>query len=149
MADVMRTKDAISARPNFCALRYRSNATIAIGFGLAIVMNTAGPIPPASAHAYLDHANPAVNSSVSASPPVIKLWFTSRVQRAFSTITVTDRDNRRVDLDDVSLPSSDGTELDIGLKSVPPGAYTVHWHVLAIDGHSTEGSFTFSVREPR
>jgi copper resistance protein C len=103
----------------------------------------------ARAHVYLDHATPAADSSVRSSPQVVKLWFTGRIQGAFSRITVTDHESQRVDLDNVSLPSSDGTELDVGLKSLPPGAYVVHWHVLAIDGHATEGSFTFEVREPR
>jgi copper resistance protein C len=27
-----------------------------------------------------------------------------------------------------------------------PGAYRVNWHVLSVDGHKTQGSFTFEVR---
>ena len=39
------------------------------------------------AHAFLDHASPAVGSSVPASPPVVTLWFTQDLEPAFSAVT--------------------------------------------------------------
>jgi hypothetical protein len=33
-------------------------------------------VPAARAHAFLDHASPAVGSSVQTSPPKVTLWFT-------------------------------------------------------------------------
>ena len=38
-----------------------------------------------------------------------------------------------------------GNTMRIGLKSLPPGTYRVRWHVLSVDTHKTEGSFTFHV----
>jgi methionine-rich copper-binding protein CopC len=35
--------------------------------------------------------------------------------------------------------------LHVGLKPLPPGTYRVHWRVLSVDTHTTEGSFTFQV----
>jgi copper resistance protein C len=29
---------------------------------------------------------------------------------------------------------------------LPPGVYRVNWHVLSVDSHKTQGSFTFEVR---
>jgi copper resistance protein C len=130
-----------------CILNF--GTSYALMGAMALLVACLANVGSASAHVYLDHANPAVDSSVRSSPQVIRLWFTGRIQGAFSRITVTDHENQRVDLDNASLPSSDGTELDIGLKSLPAGVYGVHWHVLAIDGHSTEGGFTFKVNEPR
>ena len=40
---------------------------------------------------------------------------------------------------------SDGTELRVPLKTLPPGTYTVRWRVLSVDTHRTQGSFSFSV----
>ena len=31
-------------------------------------------------------------------------------------------------------------------KPLPPGVYRVNWHVLSVDGHKLQGSFTFEVR---
>lgn len=148
--DLLRPTEKTSARSNFRRLGCRSNATpLAMRAIFALIMAITGQILPASAHAYLDHANPAADSSVTVSPSIIKLWFTGRIQHAFSGVTVMAHDNRRVDLNDVSFPVSQENELDIGVNSLPLGTYTVHWHVLAIDGHSTEGSFKFTVSEPR
>jgi methionine-rich copper-binding protein CopC len=33
----------------------------------------------------------------------------------------------------------------IGLKPLPPGTYKVHWRVLSVDTHTTEGAFSFHV----
>jgi copper resistance protein C len=148
-AHFVRARKTTSARSNAGTAGWPSTAMIvAMRAGLAVVVATAAQVPPAAAHAYVDRTNPAVNSSVTASPPVIKLWFTGRIQHAFSGVTVTDHSNQRVDLDNLSFPTGKENELDIGLKSLPPGTYAVHWHVLAIDGHSTEGSFTFNVANP-
>jgi methionine-rich copper-binding protein CopC len=51
--------------------------------------------PSAWAHAFLDHASPAVGSSVPASPPVVTLWFTQDLEPAFSGVSVTDEAGQR------------------------------------------------------
>jgi methionine-rich copper-binding protein CopC len=35
--------------------------------------------------------------------------------------------------------------LQIPLKPLPPGTYKVNWHVLSVDIHKTQGSYSFSV----
>jgi methionine-rich copper-binding protein CopC len=35
--------------------------------------------------------------------------------------------------------------LQISLKALPPGTYKVRWHVLSVDTHKTEGSYSFTV----
>lgn len=99
----------------------------------------------AHAHAFLDHADPAVGSAVPVAPPIIKLWFTEHIEPAFSTATVTDAAGHRVDRGDAHVPLDDPAELDLGLKPLPNGTYTVHWHVISVDTHTTEGTFTFDV----
>jgi hypothetical protein len=104
-----------------------------------------GAVPSARAHAFLDHANPAVGSSVPASPPVVTLWFTQDLEPAFSSVTVTNEAGEQVDLGNAHLPQGSPAELQIGLKPLPPGTYLVSWHVVSVDTHPTEGTFTFEV----
>lgn len=99
----------------------------------------------ARAHAFLDHASPAVGSAVPASPATVTLWFTQDLEPAFSSATVTSQAGQRVDLGNAQVPSGRPAELQVGLKALTPGIYTVSWHVVSVDTHPTEGSFTFTV----
>jgi methionine-rich copper-binding protein CopC len=105
-----------------------------------------GAAPSAWAHAFLDHASPAVGSSLSASPPVVTLWFTQDLEPAFSGVTVTNEAGQRVDLGKAQIPQGSPDELQIGLKPLMPGTYLVSWHVVSVDTHPTEGTFTFEIK---
>jgi methionine-rich copper-binding protein CopC len=41
--------------------------------------------------------------------------------------------------------SVSGSVMRVGVGSLPPGTYRVHWKVLSVDTHTTEGNFTFRV----
>ena len=97
------------------------------------------------AHAFLDHSDPAVGSTVPTSPAVIHLWFTQQVEPAFSSVTVTDQSGASMNDGASAIDPSNQSELDVKLKPLPAGAYTVKWHVLSVDTHTTEGDFTFHV----
>jgi methionine-rich copper-binding protein CopC len=114
---------------------------IALVAGVAAI----GGTPSARAHALLDHATPAVGSLVSTSPAVLALWFTQDLEPAFSNVTVMNEAGHRVDLGNAHIPPGSPAELQIGLKPLPPGTYTVNWHVVSVDTHPTEGTFTFEV----
>ncbi len=104
-----------------------------------------GAAPSARAHAFLDHASPAVGSAVPTSPPSVSLWFTQDLEPAFSGVTVTNDAGQRVDLGNVQISQGSPDELQVGLKALPPGTYLVSWHVISVDTHPTEGTFTFDV----
>jgi copper resistance protein C len=99
----------------------------------------------AFAHAFLDHASPLVGSTVHAAPREVSLSFTQNLEAAFSSVEVTDSSGTRVDQ---GKPAVSGSTMRIGLKSLSPGTYHVRWHVLSVDTHKTEGSFTFQVGGP-
>jgi copper resistance protein C len=99
----------------------------------------------AAAHAFLDHAVPAVGSSVHGSPAQVKLWFTQRLEPAFSSAQVLDRSGTRIDKADVKVDAGDPTLLLVSLPQLAPGTYRVTWRVLSVDTHVTEGDFTFNV----
>jgi copper resistance protein C len=96
----------------------------------------------ASAHAHLDHSVPAVGSTVTTAPQDITLTFTQNLEPAFSGVEVDDASGARVDQGEPKI--SDNT-MQIGLKSLTPGTYTVHWHAVSVDTHKTQGDFSFSV----
>ena len=101
--------------------------------------------PVARAHAFLDHAAPAVGSTVRAPPAQVKLWFTQQLEPAFSTVRVVDRSNKRVDRDDAKVDAADARILHVSLPPLAPGHYRVVWRVLSVDTHVSEGDFAFDV----
>ena len=96
----------------------------------------------ASAHAMLDHAEPRVGNKVATAPRAVTLWFTQKLEPAFSTITVTDPGGQRVDTGKASV---DGSQMSVSLRPGGSGIYHVNWRVLSVDSHTTNGSFTFQV----
>src|ERR1700681_1807756 len=96
----------------------------------------------ASAHAFLDHAEPRVGNTVATAPREVTLWFTQKLEPAFSTITVTNAAGQRVDTGKTRVS---GTQMSISLRSGGTGTYHVTWRVLSVDTHRTDGSFTFRV----
>ena len=98
------------------------------------------------AHAFLDHADPAVGSTVPAPPTVIHLWFTQELEPAFSSATVTDPSGASMNDGPSAIDPNNKSELTVKLKPLPAGTYTVKWHALSVDTHTTEGDFTFQVK---
>ncbi len=113
----------------------------------AAVCAAAIPLVPqgVSAHAFLDHASPAVGSSVPTAPAAVTMWFTQQLEPAFTTATVTDKSGTNVDSGPAAVDAQNPTELRVPLKPLPAGTYTVTWHALSVDTHTTQGHFTFEV----
>jgi copper resistance protein C len=97
---------------------------------------------PAGAHAFLDHASPLVGSTVQTAPREVSLFFTQKLEPAFSSVEVNDASGARVDSGKAQVS---GSTMSVGLKALGPGTYKVHWHVLSVDTHKTEGNFSFHV----
>ena len=98
------------------------------------------------AHAFLDHASPAVGSTVPTAPETVTMWFTQELEPAFTTATVTDASGNTVDTGPAKVDPKDPTELRVALKKLSPGTYTVSWHALSVDTHTTTGHFTFEIK---
>jgi methionine-rich copper-binding protein CopC len=96
----------------------------------------------AYAHAFLDHAEPRVGSTVSTAPREVVLVFSQKLESTFSSVEVSDANGARVDQ---GKPSISASTMRIGVKQLPPGTYRVRWQVLSVDTHTTEGNFTFQV----
>ena len=101
--------------------------------------------PTVWAHAFLDHANPAVGSTVRTAPEAVTMWFTQELEPAFTTATVTDASGNTVDRGPAQIDPKEPTVLRVALRKLSPGTYTVSWHALSVDTHTTTGHFTFTV----
>jgi copper resistance protein C len=113
--------------------------TVAISAGSVLLPHAA------FAHAHLDHATPAVGSTVAQPPKEVSLWFTEALEAKFSTIEVRDAQGRPVQAGSATLARDNTAQLRVRLKPLPPGTYKVIWRVLSVDTHRTEGDFTFRV----
>jgi copper resistance protein C len=95
-----------------------------------------------SAHAFLDHAEPRVGNTVATAPREVTLWFTQKLEPAFSTVTVTNSAGQRVDTGKARVS---GSQMSVSLRPGGTGTYHVTWRVLSVDTHTTDGNFTFHV----
>jgi copper resistance protein C len=119
--------------------------TMRNGYFLLLAAALASRAAPAFAHAFLDHASPAVGSTTHGSPPEVRIWLSEAIEPAFSTIQVTDESGKHVDSGNASVDPNDKKQLRVSLPALPPGTYKVNWRVTSVDTHRTSGSFTFKV----
>ena len=99
----------------------------------------------AEAHAFLDHANPAVGSEVHGSPAEVKVWFSEKLEAAFSKLQVFNEAGQEVDNRNQRLEPGNAALLIVSVPPLRPGIYKVVWHVVSVDTHTTQGSFKFEV----
>ena len=99
----------------------------------------------APAHAFLVKSSPARRANLGQPPVRVELWFNERIEPAYSTVSVWDTGNARVDRADVAVAAADPKLLTVSLPPLAPGGYTVRFRVLSVDGHVVESSFPFTV----
>lgn len=97
------------------------------------------------AHAQLDHSDPAVGSHVAKSPAKVTIWFTEALESPFSSIVVKDATGATVQVGKAALAPDNTAQLQVDLKPLKAGTYTVHWRVLSVDTHRSQGEFNFEV----
>jgi methionine-rich copper-binding protein CopC len=100
---------------------------------------------PASAHAELQTANPAVYTN-GVSPAELRLDFSEGLELAFTTVTLTGSDGAGIATGTLGLDPADASILVVPLSApLPAGAVKVNWKAVAEDGHKSEGSYSFTV----
>ena len=128
-----------------------SDATVAGVLAVAILATCAvavGAWPvPARAHAYLVRSTPSARAVVARPPERVHLWFSERLEPAYSRVSVWNRDAQRVDSGDVEVAPAEPTRLSVGVPALGAGTYTVRYRVLSVDGHVVEAEFGFTVRD--
>ena len=99
-----------------------------------------------AAHAFIDHTDPVVGSTVKLAPVEVRLLYTQGLEPAFSRVQVFDALGKEVDKKDVRLDPKNDHLLIVSLSpNLSAGKYKVVWRVVSVDTHATEGSFTFQV----
>ena len=120
-----------------------AGSTVSVG-GLLLFVALFSPAG-VEAHAALVKSAPVARSVVEA-PLRVDLWFNERLEAAYSSLSVWDADGRRVDRQDVLVGPDESKRLSVGLFTLRPGAYSVRYRVLSVDGHVIESTFVFTVR---
>jgi methionine-rich copper-binding protein CopC len=99
---------------------------------------------PAHAHAILVQSDPAHAARLPPGAHTLSLRFNSRLDRLRSRLTLT-----RPDRSQTVLALLDGPDDQLAAAvTLAPGAHTLRWQVLAIDGHITRGDLPFTVVAP-
>ncbi len=100
---------------------------------------------PAVAHAFPDRAEPGAGAKLRVAPTQVRIWFDGNIEPAFSRLRVTSQGGQGVDRGDGHVDPQNHRLLTVTLPLLPPGPYRVLWSVLAVDGHRTEGDYTFTI----
>ncbi|MGE0812397.1 MAG: copper resistance protein CopC [Vicinamibacterales bacterium] len=99
------------------------------------------------AHMKLSKTMPEADSTVTAAPAKVQMWFTEAPDKAVSKLTVTGPGGA-VQLG--TLTVGDDKSLSAAVEgSMGDGAYKVDWQSAGHDGHVQKGTFAFSVRRTR
>lgn len=99
------------------------------------------------AHAFLDHAQPAVGATVTSPPKMLRLWFSEDLEAAFCRVEVTAAaTGRSVAAGPANAAAGDPRELEVPLTQLVPGHYRVSWKAVSVDTHVTHGDFEFTVQ---
>ncbi|MES1202171.1 MAG: copper resistance protein CopC [Pseudomonadota bacterium] len=100
---------------------------------------------PASAHAMLERAIPAVGAHVAAAPTELQLVFDEPVFADMCVVTLEDAAHHPIALAPLRAGANQSVVIAPLRTPLRPGAYRVHWNAVSQDGHSTEGAYVFVV----
>ena len=122
---------------------------IIAGRALRLSLFLAGCLTSAGAfaHAHLQQPLPAAGSEVDASPQALTLSFSEGIETQFSGVTLTGPQQKAIPLGKPVRSDNNKAQLTVPVEqALTPGAYTVNWHVVSVDGHKTKGQYTFTVK---
>ena len=89
---------------------------------------------------------PAEGTAVQQAPAAVLITFGENPDPQLSSITVVDGSGRNVDAGPTTTVAGKPLELQVPLKALGKGVYTVTWKtVSAVDGHLATGSYAFGV----
>ena len=119
-----------------------------LSLGGIVAAISLGALATASAHADLDHSDPAAGAVLASSPASVTLTFVEEIQHTSGTygIAVTNAGGQSVTTGGPTI-GSDSMSLSIALvPNLLDGTYTVTWSNVSTDGHAlTDETFSFSV----
>lgn len=113
----------------------------------AIVLAASLISQQAFAHAHLKTETPAADSQVSAATSELTLGFSEGVEPNFSKVALSGPKGETVKTGKFTLATNDNTQALITLPApLTSGKYVVSWQVVSVDGHKTQGKYSFTVK---
>jgi methionine-rich copper-binding protein CopC len=113
---------------------------------LAAVAVVLAPATPALAHNQLVSAKPARDATLRQAPDAVTLAFLQKLDPEFTTVAVSDAGKQPVPASEPEVKAKTArVTLDQPLVN---GKYTVAYRVVSVDGHTVQGSYTFTVADP-
>ncbi|MBB5172636.1 copper resistance CopC family protein [Texcoconibacillus texcoconensis] len=110
-------------------------------FPLTVIMMLLFP-SQALSHAHLESSSPSGGEDVEEKLETIELVFDSGIEE-HTTVTVFDDEGEELEIAEEIV---DSPQLTATLaEPLASGDYTAEWQALATDGHTTDGSFSFTV----
>lgn len=97
------------------------------------------------AHAVLVRSTPKPGEILAGPAVSLALTFNSKIDQARSSL-VLERADHSTSKVTIQLDASSPEKLTGNVSSLVPGAYKLHWQVLAVDGHITRGQVPFQIK---
>ena len=101
---------------------------------------------PVFSHAIMVKSQPAENTTLTASPKQIDVWFNDKVGSEYKALAVIDSKGNRVDNKDVQQELLDASHLYCTIPTLPADTYTIRYRVVSIDTHIVTGKFQFTIK---
>jgi methionine-rich copper-binding protein CopC len=102
----------------------------------------------ASAHAFLESAEPGAGARVQKPPGALVLSFTAPIEGSPVSVQVYDASGALLASSKDPKTVIDWATITLTLPALKPGTYRVTWRVDLGPGHETEGDYTFAVLGP-
>jgi len=102
----------------------------------------------ASAHSFPEQEIPPAGATLTEAPTQVTIKYDAPIEKLFASLEVLNSAGQNVAASQPEV-SPDGWRLSVTINKLQPGEYTVQWHVVCIDTHSTQGSYSFTVAGTR
>jgi copper transport protein len=123
----------------------RTGRSVAIAATVAVAA-VVGLSVTAAAHALPQSAIPPQGAEVQTAPKVVEITFGEIPDPGLSSITVVNSSGLNVDSGSTAVVPGHPLELEVPLKPIGNGVYTVTWKTVSeVDGHLATGAYAFGV----
>ena len=110
--------------------------------GALLALASAG----AMAHAVVTASSPARGAALDAAPQEITITFNEKVEKLFSSATLTNAAGATVSTAKARVDPSNPAVLRLAVPALATGKYVVKWTAVGTDGHRLKGDIGFSVK---
>src|SRR2546422_10338001 len=98
-------------------------------------------VTAAAGHAVLQRAEPRIESRLKRPPEEVKLYFSERLEPAYSAVRVVNDRDQRVDRGDSRVDRANPALLRTTLPPLPAGTYRGKGRLRSIGPHSHQGDY--------